>query len=129
MKVPVGSIRILDEQHKTIRDEGMGSRLDRITDWEERARRVAYQTSTLARDIKTTPRHLQRYFLDRFGMSPRAWLRRMQMIEARQLLASDHRVKETAQQVGFRNATHFSRAFKREHGINPAAYAGQENLI
>ena len=106
----------------------MGSRLDRITDWEDRAKRVGYHTATLARDLQTTPRHLQRYILYRFGVSPREWLRQMQMMEARQLLTSDHRVKETAQQVGFRNATHFSRAFKREHGINPAAFAGQENL-
>ena len=109
-------------------DEVMGSRLDRITEWEERARRVGYQTSNLARDIRTTPRHLQRYFLHRFGMSPRAWLQQMRMNAARQLLADDHLIKETSQEVRFRNATHFSRAFRREHGINPAAFAGQEKL-
>ena len=107
----------------------MGSRLDRITDWEGRAQKAGYQTFALAKEIRTSPRQLQRYFVRRFGVSPREWLREMQMIEARQLLASDHQVKDTAQQVGFRNATHFSRAFKRENGINPAAFAGQQNQI
>lgn len=100
----------------------MGSRLDRITDWEDRARVAGYQAAALARSIGATPRHLQRYLLRRFGVSPRDWLRQLQMADARRLLDNDQLVKEAAHQVGFQNSTHFSRAFRRQFGMNPASY-------
>ena len=45
------------------------------------------------------------------------------MAEARRLLRhSSERVEEIAARVGYADATHFIRMFRREHGDTPAAW-------
>jgi AraC family transcriptional regulator, transcriptional activator of pobA len=45
------------------------------------------------------------------------------MAEARRLLAaSDERVENIAERVGYADATHFIRLFRRRHGSTPTAW-------
>jgi AraC-like DNA-binding protein len=57
------------------------------------------------------------------GRSAVAWIVAGRMAEARRLLLhSDERVDMIAERVGYADATHFIRMFRREHGATPAAW-------
>ena len=57
------------------------------------------------------------------GKSAVQWIIAGRMAEARRLLLhSDERVDVVAERVGYADATHFIRMFRREHGATPAAW-------
>lgn len=64
---------------------------------------------------------LFRLFRRYLGVTPYQYLLRQKMNRAaRDLIGSDVLVKEVAQRLGFDDPLHFSRVFKRVHGIAPA---------
>jgi AraC-like DNA-binding protein len=57
------------------------------------------------------------------GRSAVEWIIAGRMAEARRrLLHSDERIDAIAERVGYADATHFIRLFRREHGATPAAW-------
>ncbi len=57
------------------------------------------------------------------GRSAVEWIVTHRMAEARRLLLhSDEMVDVIAERVGYADATHFIRMFRREHGVTPAAW-------
>jgi transcriptional regulator GlxA family with amidase domain len=90
--------------------EILASEFDRPTTVEDVARRLA-----------TSPRQLQRVFAEEHGLGFRAYLRRLRMCRAEELLATtDLPVREVAQRAGYRDASQFSKAFKRARGVTPS---------
>ena len=60
------------------------------------------------------------------GRSAVTWIVAGRMAEARRLLLhSDERIDIIAERVGYADATHFIRMFRREHGATPAAWRAQ----
>lgn len=60
------------------------------------------------------------------GRSAVQWIVSGRMAEARRLLLhSDERVESIADRVGYADATHFIRMFRREHGATPAAWRAE----
>ncbi len=100
----------------------MSSRLDRITDWDERASKAGYQASILALSLGVSSRHLDRYLLIRFGVSTKVLLCKFRMDAALRFMNGAVSVKEIAYGLGFHHSTHFCRAFKRTYGCSPAHY-------
>lgn len=77
----------------------------------------------LAEAIGTSPRHLQRVFLDEAGESFRSCLLRIRMERARVLLTRSGRslsVEKVARRVGYRQASGLRQAFMRYYGQNPS---------
>jgi AraC-like DNA-binding protein len=113
----------------------MQSRLDSVRDWERRAQECGYSASKLAGKLGVTPRLLQIFFQERFGIGPHEWMLRLRMKEAATMLASGISVKSVADNVGYKQASHFSREFKRFFGVPPAQYifrelqAGDEKIL
>ncbi len=70
-------------------------------------------------------RQLQRYFLDEIGRTPKAWLNEQRMIAARKLLFEGQSVKAVAIQLGFKQASHFCREFKRSYRMTPMQYVSR----
>lgn len=69
---------------------------------------AAYVTTTLSRAT---------------GRSALEWIIAGRMAEARRLLLhSEERIEHVAERVGYADATHFIRLFRREHGVTPAAW-------
>ena len=101
----------------------MGSRLDRITDWEEWARRAKYRAPRLAKALETTSRHLRRYCAQQFGHSTQAWLNLLRLRESRRLLAQGQQVSSVAYELDFKQVSHFCTAFKRAYGMTPASFS------
>jgi AraC-like DNA-binding protein len=75
----------------------------------------------------TSPRQLVRAY-DQFGdRSFGEDLRRRRMEVAAELLAKPAvPIADVARQVGYRQASHFARAFRRSYGVSPSVY--RENL-
>ncbi|MDZ4820805.1 MAG: AraC family transcriptional regulator [Planctomycetota bacterium] len=100
------------------RKQCMWSRMDKIMRWEDEARATEYSVSKLARHLKTSSRQLERYFRMKFDCSPKAWINSLKIKDAANLLRRGVIIKEVAFRLGYKNATHFSRAYRRWHGAN-----------
>jgi len=97
----------------------MSNRLDRITDWTERARKANYCVRELAVNCDVSLSTLGRWFRARKAACPEAWLREERHCQALALLLDGTSVKETAILLGYKTASHFSREFKRRTGYPP----------
>lgn len=98
------------------------SRLDRITDWSEKARDARYLVGPLATKLGISTRHMQRYLFERFQKSPREFLRMLQMEAAVEHLSDSKAIKVVSMELGFRQVSHFSRCFKQTFGKSPTAF-------
>ena len=65
------------------------------------------------------PTQTRRDFLTQTGMTPQQWLNELRLQKAVEPLARGARPKDVADQFGYNQASHFSRAFKRFHGMTP----------
>jgi AraC family transcriptional regulator, regulatory protein of adaptative response / methylphosphotriester-DNA alkyltransferase methyltransferase len=80
--------------------------------------------ATVARALASSPRQLQRAY-EQFGEITFAEdLRARRMAAAAQLLAAQPAiaVADVARLVGYRQAPHFARAFRRHYGLAPARF-------
>jgi AraC-like DNA-binding protein len=67
--------------------------------------------------------HLSRLFRRFASESPHVFLSRMKMNHAAELIARNNlSVKSAAAEVGFEDPYHFSRVFKRVHGVAPSRF-------
>ncbi len=61
-----------------------------------------------------------------FGISPNADLINARMNSAQNMLAfTEKKIKEIAQELGYRNITHFIRQFRERNGMSPSEYRKQ----
>ena len=100
-----------------------GSRLQKI---------LAYMAERLAEEIAVvdmadacamSESHFSREFHKSVGMPPHQYLMKLRIERTRELLvAGDARIIDVALDLGFSNASHFSRAFARRYGVAPAAF-------
>jgi AraC-like DNA-binding protein len=80
----------------------------------------------LAQAVNISRRQLGREFQANFGVSPREFLNRRRLEEARQLLENtDAPLNEIARQTGFADVSYFNRLFKSTFGVPPEAYRNQ----
>jgi AraC-like DNA-binding protein len=87
------------------------------------ARRLS--VAAVARHVAMSPSHFAHRFREVASMSPMQFLKRARLARARELLLAEGlRPSEVAARVGYANASHFSRDFKRHFGLSPARYAG-----
>ena len=91
----------------------MGSCLDRITDWEDRARTAGYHASDLALQVGVCGHHLRRHLTRLFGLPSQHWIDQLRLEDARTLLIAGEPVKRVAFQLGFKQLSHFCNFFKR----------------
>ncbi len=106
------------------------SRLDRIKDWEERAKSARYDAAELARLCEVSYSQLRRYFVGAVGKSPQAFLNEVRLREAARLVCSTTLlIKEIASMLNFGGESHFCRAFKAYFGCRPSEFSrGSPNL-
>jgi AraC-like DNA-binding protein len=77
----------------------------------------------LAKQCDVSVRTLERYFHEKVGMCPHAWLFDQRQRSAIELLRDGNSVKETAVILDYKHATHFSREFKKRWGHPPSTRA------
>ena len=79
--------------------------------------------TTLADVVHLSVSRLVHLFTAETGLPPGRYLRELRLERARQLLRQTPlSVKEVMAAVGYNDASHFSRDFKRNHGVSPQAY-------
>jgi AraC family transcriptional regulator, regulatory protein of adaptative response / methylphosphotriester-DNA alkyltransferase methyltransferase len=85
--------------------------------------------ATVAREIATSRRQLQRAFAEAGGTSFSRELQRVRMARAAQLLLDGSLpVQDVAAAVGYRQAAQFAKVFRRHQGVPPSSFrrgAGQ----
>jgi len=83
----------------------------------------AMSIDALAASVSLSRRQLERIFLSRIGISPAQAYNKIRLKKARLLLLqSDAPLIDIALDVGFGNASHFSRTFKRIYGVSPSQW-------
>jgi AraC-like DNA-binding protein len=79
-----------------------------------------------ARACRIGPEYFSRIFREQTGQTASRFLARLRMEHAANLLQrSDLTVRAVGRAVGFEDAYHFSRVFKRVHGIAPSRFANR----
>ena len=96
--------------------------MSRSNRWARLARECLYDEQLVARHCTVSVRQLQRYFLEDLGRSPKSWLNEQRMIAARKLLSEGQPGKMVASQLGYKQASHFCRQFKRSYRMTPSQY-------
>ena len=91
-------------------------------EWCRLASVAKYHPPQLAQLLNVTTRHLERLVHRDLDSTPQRWMDEQRMALARDLLLRGHSVKFVALEVGFRQASHFSRHFKHHHGVNPSDF-------
>ena len=77
---------------------------------------------TMARLVSISPRHLDRLFLEKLGLSFSAQYRAIRLAHSRRLLRqSTLRIGEIAMACGFSSAAHFSRRYRSQFGCSPSS--------
>jgi AraC family transcriptional regulator, transcriptional activator of pobA len=80
----------------------------------------------IAAAVGRSPAHVTSALKQATGRSAGEWIVSGRMAEARRLLLhSDERVDVVAERVGYADATHFIRMFRRAHGATPAAWRAE----
>ena len=104
----------------------MSGHLERVQDWVSLAQTARYRVEDLAALCSVSRRQLERQFAKRLGTPPHAWLNDLRLGRACELLLHGYYVKAAALEVGFRDASHFCRAFKLRYGVTPRAFVAQQ---
>jgi AraC-like DNA-binding protein len=94
------------------------------------ARRVArahleenFNVADLAGELEVSPEHLSRVFRRETGTTPLSYLTREKMRRACELLSDGNlSCKEICARMGYDNASHFARTFRRVTGMAPAEF-------
>ena len=92
--------------------------------------RTIQSVSELARMTYLDSAYLSRLYARFGGESPHEMLTRLKVNEAAvHLLQGVHSVKEVASLVGFADPYHFSRVFKKNHGVSPVAFRQAKSRV
>lgn len=67
-------------------------------------------------------------FKDEFGTSPNDFILQERINKAKELLASQNSIKETAYQTGFSDTNYFTRVFKQLVGVTPKSYQNRQQI-
>src|SRR5438270_6783233 len=102
-----------------LRDEIVGPALMKLHERPERP----WTLADLAREVAASRTVLAERFSDVVGVAPMMYLTRWRLqLAAGQLARSSAKVATIGAQVGYDSEAAFSRAFKRETGLSPAAW-------
>lgn len=114
---PIQSRTVAKQHHRM---EAVCHLLDQAPDQE-------YCLEDLAMLAAMSPSTLVRRFRVAYGCTPTDYLRRKRLERARELILSGHNIQQAAHLCGYRHASNFTTAFRRNFGISPGDLASQPN--
>ena len=112
----------------TAESAGSGGRFAEIVEFIQKNCGGTLSVKNIAAKFQVSPQSVRRIFRDNItGLTPGGLVRQQRMILAEEMLRrTDLPLAEIAVRCGFANAFSFSRSFRREYGIPPAAYRKQQ---
>jgi AraC family transcriptional regulator len=103
-----------------------GVRLRRVLQHIAHSSAESVSNAELAALCGMSSAHFSREFRRAVGLPPHQYMMKLRLERAREaLLAADNRIVDIAQDCGFTNASHFSRAFSTQYGLSPANFRYQ----
>ena len=134
MEMMILILRSLEKKER-LSDETQASQNDRMHQVVQLI--MTYMENNYAKDISieqlatlyyVSPTYLSKIFKDLTGVSPINYLIQIRLKKAHELLTTDDlTVKEVAKAVGYEDAYHFSKSFKKHFGTSPSLVKKQEN--
>lgn len=81
----------------------------------------ALSNAWLAKELFLSERSFYRKVVERTGLTPNRYIRKIRLQKAMVLLQSEYfnTAKEVSSKVGFKKSTYFSRLFKEKFGVYP----------
>lgn len=95
---------------------------EKIEDLLEKRLPEKIATAQLAKEIDRSESFVAHHFRAEFGQTPRQYILRRRMEEARIMLENGASVRNTAQRLGFYDAFHFSKAFRKFWKRPPSSF-------
>lgn len=112
--------RLHQWRYKTQDFASSDDRLSQIIIWLNSHLAEPLDLERLCKRFAISRRTLQRGFVDYTGVSPQKYLTTMRLLQAKyHLQYSEMTVAEAGKQVGFNEASYFSRLFRKQFGISP----------
>lgn len=105
--------------HTTDNEALYRQRLALIRRWLDEEPSFDHTLQRLADRAAMSPSTLMRHFKMAYGLAPIDYLRKRRLSLARELLLCGHSVQQAAHLSGYRHASNFITAFKKNYGISP----------
>lgn len=123
-----GWFRVASAQGKVVQDVHP---VDRATSFICTHYASEIEVEWLAQNVSfVSASHLTRLFRQRLGISPSAFLNRVRMERAGELLRTKaDAVALVARKVGYKNASHFARDFRGCYKVTPKKYRSKEHCV
>lgn len=86
------------------------------------ARELGFKVNRMCLALGVSERQLHRVFTDCLGISPKDWMRRERMVEARHFLMEGRSVKDVAMELGFAAPKDFGREFSAVYHMTPTEF-------
>lgn len=83
--------------------------------------------TSLAEQFGFVPSYLSLIFREFYEISLLDYIIALKMEESKKLLDNNVKIKDVAEQVGYKDASYFSKVFKKEIGISPKEYSIRKN--
>ena len=118
-------LELLRQQQTLPQSRAMPEALKKVCAFMDRKNFLIDDNQNLAKAGGISHSTLLRLFQKYFGTTPHTYLLNRRLEIGASLLTAGRSVKESAQQCGFADAGHFSRAFKKKYGVPPIEYEAQ----
>ncbi len=118
-------IRLMQTQARSMVEKNIvknRSRIGFVVDYIKRNLHQKLSIDSIAKLAYVSKSNFFKMFKDEFGTSPNDFILQERINRAKELLASQNSIKETAYQTGFSDTNYFTRVFKQLVGVTPKSY-------
>ena len=104
--------------------------IDRAVGWIREHFRQPISVESLAEMVGLSPRQLHRKFVETFGSSPQAFIIKLRIQAACEILQhEDKSISEAARETGFSDHSSFTQHFQKHIGLTPLRYQRQFRMV
>ncbi|MDM1555671.1 MULTISPECIES: AraC family transcriptional regulator [Chryseobacterium] len=118
-------IRLMQTQARSMVERNIvknKSRIGFVVDYIKRNLHQKLSIETIAKLAYVSKSNFFKMFKDELGTSPNDFILQERISKAKELLATQNSIKETAYQTGFSDTNYFTRVFKQLEGVTPKSY-------
>ncbi|WP_312305419.1 helix-turn-helix domain-containing protein [Chryseobacterium sp.] len=125
-------IRLMQTQARSMVEKNIvknRSRIGFVVDYIKRNLHQKLSIDSIAKLAYVSKSNFFKMFKDEFGTSPNDFILQERINKAKELLASQNSIKETAYQTGFSDTNYFTRVFKQLVGVTPKNYQNRQHIL
>lgn len=118
-------IRLMQTQARSLVEKNIvknRSRMGFVVDYIKRNLHQKLSIDSIAKLAYVSKSNFFKMFRDELGVSPNDFILQERISKAKELLAGQNSIKETAFQTGFSDTNYFTRVFKQLVGVTPKSY-------